>query len=1185
MASDVENHAMSSRIGGAGAKSMQLGSRQRRNCQSYAELGFTFVELALSMLILVIISAVMVNHLTINLQSTLSERDRLFAFGKAQGILAEVQSHVDRGQVGPAEDLDALDDGSTKRGTLSIATDENGVLVLPDHVLSSNWRRDGQWVWSRRISVEPFAGLNNRNVRYVTVRIFQKDMVGRDVEVADVSAVVNAAGGAFPTTQVFDIYLLAIENIPGWWVFMDSIRPFVESTITDLETRNPGLELRTHWITKASFGRNASYRPYINEDFDSLQSMPEVYHYPGRMPVGSSSSYYYVPANIKARYSRDGVERNGYDAVQNPYPYALCDYWNHSMRQPQEQALWAARVSRIEQREAQIASAQASGSTVPAALEDMSKEPTMRMFLDDLYGNPNKYRNALIVNLHGELLPMPSLRNFSDPARSPTNLLEARVVTHPEKLRTPRIAGGVGTENAKFRVYAFKAIPANNPTLRTIPQVTVDVLGVDLTNPTTTNVPDLDSRVALQCLSGGVPLGTSVINAPYTVFANAPVYLPSLLANTMSYSAIYLTVGSESFTRITLYNTPCIAPPDATGAGLQATAQAQLYGMEYVPGSVDRSPDVVQDFTRDLANTVTPASTKNTARWRFQVPAAMVANLTTTDRVLEVRTRIWAGTDPANAGTVWPTPNDPDNLSTTFTWWCDSKEDVPITERSQFLGDPRHNPYRDLLRDQTTPANDFHDGYNWFFDALSASARTDNPGLDPARMFNRWKGVINCDVARYMELLRKGLVASKCVYTTLTGFSYYYLGIGADIGYDAANGYPNSIPVNQQPYGGTGPGFVNTITNTRTYVRAGTSGTGYWWGLPWLGELYPDAQVAQWRGTNSAQIRGNLDAGTGATQFRQGSIATVPVGTPRLGFGTTLGTAQQRTNNEGCTSFFNIGTSSSSFHHQYASGNGTLTSTGTEISTNYNFNMPAAAPISRPWSIATNSAGGLGDEFALTPYSAERYSARMLKTYYTHPNGNIGSGLLQLTDPANTASAFLIVNGIDRTVESGSSFIAKFAVLSLVHSFFEAGPVSVARRIEQPPRVEIVQPTDITELVDPIDVEIKVNTSFTRWDGVPYTTTGTFAESEAAMDYVLMYSNDGGINWRYCQGNSTAVPGVRPSVPALLLPDAGPGQETYSWAVPSTQFPQGSYLLRVDCFRRGAPIHYSYHKTKLFIQR
>ena len=44
------------------------------------------------------------------------------------------------------------------------------------------------------------------------------------------------------------------------------------------------------------------------------------------------------------------------------------------------------------------------------------------------------------------------------------------------------------------------------------------------------------------------------------------------------------------------------------------------------------------------------------------------------------------------------------------------------------------------------------------------------------------------------------MVESQCIYTTLTGFSYYYLGVGAEIGYDAANGYPNSIPVNQQPY-------------------------------------------------------------------------------------------------------------------------------------------------------------------------------------------------------------------------------------------------------------------------------------------------------------------------------------------------------------------------------------------------
>lgn len=1151
----------------------------------HIEGGFTFAELALSMLILVIIAAVMVNHLSVNLRSTLSERDRLFAFGKAQAILSEIQGYVDQGDLGPAEDLDALDDGSVSNPSLSIAKDDQGATVAPDHVLSSNWTRDGQWVWTRRISVRPFAGLDNRNVRYVTVRVFQRDMAGNELEVADVSAVVNAAGGAYPTTQVFDLYLLAIENIPGWWVFMDSIRPFVESTITDLETRNPGLEVRTHWITKASFGRNASYRPFFNDSADSLQTISQVYHYPGRMPAGSASSYYYVPANVKARFLRDSQEENGYDATLNPLPYALCDYWNHSMRQPQELAYWNARVAKVTEREAQIAAAKAANATPPEPLDDMSKEPTLRLFLDDLYGSPDKYRNALVINLHGELLPMPALRNFADPARSPTNLPEARVVTHSEKLRTPRTAGaGAGTENAKFRVYAWKAIPTNNASLVRIPQIAVDVIGVNLTNPATP-ADDLDSRVALQCLAGGVPIGTATTNGAYTAFANAPVYSTSLPTGTMSYSATWVSGATESYTRIMLYNTPCVAPQDATGAGLAATAQAQLNGMAYVPSSVDRSPDVVQDFTRDLATTATTASPKNTARWRFQVPSAMVSSLATLDKVLEVRTRIWTGTNPSGAGVVWPVPNDPDNLTSTFTWWCDSKEDVPITERSQFLGDPRYMPYRDLLRDQTTPANDYHDGYNWFYDTLSSTARTDHPGLDTTRLFNRWRGVMDFDVPRYMELLRKGLVASKCVYTSLTGFSYYYLGIGNDIGYDSANGYPSSIPVNQTPYGGTGSGFVDNITGTRNYVRSSASGSSYWWGMPWLGELYPDSAVAQWRGTVANQIHGNLDAGTGATQFRQGSIATVPVGTPRVGYGTTPGTSNQRTNSEGCTSFFNIGTATSTFHHQYASGNGTLTSTGTEIANNYNFNMPASAPISRPFGIAVGGDGATGDEFALTPYSAERYSARLLKSYYSHPNGNVGSGLVQLTNNSSTASAYIVVNGLDRTVESGSNFIAKYAVLSLVHSFFEAGPSSVARRIEQPPRVEIAEPTDITELADPTEIDIKVDVTWTRWDGIPYTSTGTFSESESALDYVLMYSSDYGATWRYCRDNSAATPGTRPSSSSLLIADAGAGQETFTWSVPSTQFPQASYLLRVECYRRGAPIHYSYHQTKIFIRR
>ncbi len=45
----------------------------------------------------------------------------------------------------------------------------------------------------------------------------------------------------------------------------------------------------------------------------------------------------------------------------------------------------------------------------------MSEEPTLRLFLEDLNTNPERYAHALIVNLHGELLPMPALATTRTP--------------------------------------------------------------------------------------------------------------------------------------------------------------------------------------------------------------------------------------------------------------------------------------------------------------------------------------------------------------------------------------------------------------------------------------------------------------------------------------------------------------------------------------------------------------------------------------------------------------------------------------------------------------------------------------------------------------------------------------------------------------------------------------------------
>jgi hypothetical protein len=1163
------------------------------------EAGFTIAELAFGLLVMVIAAVVMVDHLSITYQTTLAERDRVFAFSKAETILSEIQVFVDRGQVNAAVDLDALDDGLVNKPTLTIATDSAGALLPPDHVVSGNYLSQliGQWKWSRRITVQPFTGLNNRNVRYVTVRVYKKDSSGNDQPVADLSAVINSSSSGFPATQVFDVYLLALENIPGWWVFMDSIRPFVESTITDLETRNPGLEVRTHWITKASFGRNPVYRPHMNDAVDSWQPISQVYCYPGRMPSGSASTYYYVPGNIKGHIELDGADKNGFDATLNPHPYALADWFNHGMRLPDELALWQQRVADVTACEQAIAAANAAGTTPPPALDDMSKEPTMRLLLEDLYSSPLKYQNAMVINLHGELLPMPALRNYSDAARDPVNMPEVRVVTHPEELRTRRDAvTPASSDPVRLRVYAYNTNNATyaGPELMPLPMV-VEVMGVDLT---VAGGPTLKPAHTLQSLRGGAMVGGT---RAYSALATAKVQGdPSLIAGEMYYRAVFVdpaVAGQDRFTRIFLYNTPVVCTQDLVGKGLQTgtaaiAKRALLYGMPYVPCPTEAA----RDFSRNLfTDGVGP---KNTARWVLSIaPSCLTDNslvdnngvqyAAAGDLVVKVRTRIWSGPDPATTGTMWPPANRnmPENLSVTYTWWGDSKEDVPITERSQFIGDPRHCPYKDVGSGDP----DFADGYNWFFDALNnggENSRADYPGLTAANLCNRWRGVIGYDVPRYFELIRKGLVKSRCVYTSLTGWSYYYMGIGNDIGSDANNGYPNSIPVCGTPFGSAAASFyLDTITGSRRFVRG--TGAGYWWGMPWLGQLSPDsAYVSQWFALDAnGNLRGNMDAGSGANQYYQAAANSVYAGSNRLAFGTSLLDSVQRTNREGCTSFFNVGTSASTFHHRSSSGNGNLTATGNEIATTYNLRMPAAVPISRPFSVAANTDGTIGTEYTFTPYSTERFAATLLKTYYDHPlTGATGSGLVKLTDNTGANSAYIVVNGIDSTVESGSSFIAKYAVLSLVHSLFEVGDTANTNRIKMPPRVEITSPTDITELTNPASISVQFNVTWKRWDGLPYTPTGTFGEAESELQYALMYSNDGGANWYYIDDNSPATPGQLPASTHLVA-DAVTGPETVNWPTPPTLFPNGSYLLRIDCFRVGSSIHYSYHKSKFFIAR
>ena len=62
------------------------------------------------------------------------------------------------------------------------------------------------------------------------------------------------------------------------------------------------------------------------------------------------------------------------------------------------------------------------------------------------------------------------------------------------------------------------------------------------------------------------------------------------------------------------------------------------------------------------------------------------------------------------------------------------------------------------------------------------------------------------------------------------------------------------------------------------------------------------------------------------------------------------------------------------------------------------------------------SAASTAEEFSKAPYSTNRFTANVLQTYYNHPSGNIGSGLVELVDPGQNDAAYIVVNGISNTV-------------------------------------------------------------------------------------------------------------------------------------------------------------------------
>lgn len=479
--------------------------------------GFSMVEVMVAASILAV-SVASVSALQSQVyQQVRRTNDRSFAAQKATQMFEELRSFVQANREEPLKSLqDYFSNGASeyvptltteKRPDQSDPNNHHKDFYLqPNDPLSANTKVQNHWKFVRQVLVEPVP--SDENARHVTVKVWYADQSGtnpinEDMPLAVISGILKTNIEQTPPTQVYDIYALGLENVSGWWVDVSTLRPIFDRTLDDLAARNPGLEFRKHYISRLGYGRDPFYTPYINTADDLRDTnTPFVYMYPGNISKSANNNRVtevYVDNVIKGRRINDDTSQQydifKKDDAQDPNPdnasgnyrgYALADQYNTDMRYPDEMATYNRLNTQYK--------------TTHAGASDL--EPSLRMLLEGMHSDPEKYRNSMIANLHGELLPMPPIRNYSDPAKIPcdetfdsdttdsvitnhcldpketlsdtsraTNMDEwrysnMRVVTHPENIYYQNSAP------IKLRVYAYETRRLGDSSLPTWPSNT-----------------------------------------------------------------------------------------------------------------------------------------------------------------------------------------------------------------------------------------------------------------------------------------------------------------------------------------------------------------------------------------------------------------------------------------------------------------------------------------------------------------------------------------------------------------------------------------------------------------------------------------------------------------------------------------------------------------------------------------
>ncbi|HUT85664.1 MAG TPA: hypothetical protein VMW66_02355, partial [Elusimicrobiales bacterium] len=129
----------------------------------------------------------------------------------------------------------------------------------------------------------------------------------------------------------------------------------------------------------------------------------------------------------------------------------------------------------------------------------------------------------------------------------------------------------------------------------------------------------------------------------------------------------------------------------------------------------------------------------------------------------------------------------------------------------------------------------------------------------------------------------------------------------------------------------------------------------------------------------------------------------------------------------------------------------------------------------------------------------------------------------------------------------------------------------------------ITNPT-MTAEISAEDVDVSWEFRWRRWDTSKYTfeypDDYEDIAAEADLIYHMKYSKDNGATWYFCNTTTVTTPGERSLNSSHIITGL-----TKTWDVPTADFPEGIYLLRVEVFRNSIASHYAYDQQRIFVKR